>query len=104
MKTKATEVDRAHGLPRIHKKYTDLPSFRAIIDTKNTPHYGIGKLLTRLLNSLTQNVFSIKDSFESVDRIVSVITNITDEWKDKFRRTRDQCRRVKKNQRQMRDK
>ena len=69
MKTKATEVDRAHGLPRIHKKYTDLPSFRAIIDTKNTPDYDIGKLLTRLLNSLTQNVFLIKDSFEAVDRI-----------------------------------
>ena len=27
MKPKAAQVGRAHGLPKIHKKYTDLPSF-----------------------------------------------------------------------------
>ena len=79
IRPKAAQVGRAHGLPKIHKKYTDLPSFRPIIDTTNTPHYGVGKFLTRLLNPLTQNVYSIKDSFEAVDRIRSMPTELFDE-------------------------
>ena len=66
MRPKSAQVGRAYDLPKIHKKYTDLPSFRPVIDTTNTPHYGVEKFLTRLLNPLTQNV-SIKDSFEAVD-------------------------------------
>ena len=76
---KSMQVERAHGLPKIHKKYTDLPSFRPIIDTTNTPHYGVGKFLTCLLNPLTQNVYSIKDSFEAVDRICSIPTELFNE-------------------------
>ena len=76
---KSMQVERAHGLPKIHKKYTDLPSFRPIIDTTNTPHYGVGKFLTRLLNPLTQNVYSIKDSFEAVDHICSIPTELFNE-------------------------
>ena len=53
MRPKTAQVGRAHGLPKIHKKYTDLPSFRPIIDRRNTPHYGVGKFLTHLLNPLT---------------------------------------------------
>ena len=79
MRPKAAQVGRAHGLPKIHKKYTDLPSFRPIIDTTNTPHCGVGKFLTRLLNPLTENVYSIKDSFEAVDRICSIPTELFDE-------------------------
>ena len=50
MRPKAAQVGRVHGLSKIHKKYTDLPSFRPIIDTINTPHNGAGKFLTRLLH------------------------------------------------------
>ena len=56
MRPKASQVGRAHGLPKIHKSYNTLPSFRPIIDTRNTPHYGVGKFLTRLLSPLTQNI------------------------------------------------
>ena len=42
------------------QKYTDLPSFRPIIDTTNTLHHGVGKFLTHLLNPLTQNVHSVR--------------------------------------------
>ena len=79
MRPKAAQVGRAHSLPKIHKKYTDLPSFRPVIDTRNTPHYGVGKFLTRLLNPLTQNVYLIKDSFEAVDHIHSMPAELSDE-------------------------
>ena len=64
MRPNAAQVGRADGLPKIHKKYTDLASFRPIIDSTNTPYYGTGKFLTDLLNLLTQNVYSIKDYFQ----------------------------------------
>ena len=32
MRLKAAQVERAHSLPKIHKKYIDLPSFRHIIN------------------------------------------------------------------------
>ena len=40
---------RAHGLPKMHKVYASLPSFRPIIDTTSTPYYNIGKFLSSLL-------------------------------------------------------
>ena len=76
MRPKSAQVGRAYGLPKIHKRYTDLPSFGSIIDTTNTPHNGVGKFLTGLLNPLTQNVYSIKDSFEAVHRIRSIPTEL----------------------------
>ena len=79
MSPKAAQVGRAHGLPKIHKKYTDLLSFRPLIDTTNTPHCGVGKFLTPLLNPLIQNVYSVKDSFEAVDLIRSIPTELFDE-------------------------
>ena len=36
--------------------------------------YGAGKFLTHLLNPLTQNIYSIKDLFEAVERIRSIPT------------------------------
>ena len=57
-------------------KYTDLPNFWVIINTTNTSHYGFGKFWTRLLNPLTQIVYSIKDSFEAIDRIHSIPTEL----------------------------
>ena len=79
MRPKASQVGRAHGLPNIHKSYNTLPSFWPIIDTTNTPHYGVGKFLTRLLIPLTQNEYSMKDSFEAVDYIHSIPPELFDE-------------------------
>ena len=77
MRPKAAKVGRANGLPKIHRNYTDLPSFQPIIDTTNTLHYGVGK--THLLKPLTQNVYSVKDLFEAVDRIRLISTELFDE-------------------------
>ena len=43
VRPKASEVRRAHALPKIHKLYNALLSFRPIIDTTNTSHYGVRK-------------------------------------------------------------
>ena len=53
MRPKASSFGRAHGMPKIHKTYTDIPLFQPIVDTTTTPHYNVGKFLSSLLNPLT---------------------------------------------------
>ena len=42
----AVQLGSAHGLPKVHKSYANLPSFRPNIDTTSTPYYNIGKFLS----------------------------------------------------------
>ena len=72
MLTKFTQIARAHGLPKIHKSYDTLPSCRPIVDTTNTPYYGIDKYLSSLINPLPHNDYSVKDTFEAVNKIRSI--------------------------------
>ena len=60
---------RAHGLPKIHKPFDNIPKFRPIIDTTGTTHYEIGKYLNQLLHPLTINEHTIKDTFDTKTRI-----------------------------------
>ena len=53
MRPKSARLGRAHGLPKIHKDYTNIPSFRPIVDTTCAVLYGVGKYLSNLLNPLT---------------------------------------------------
>ena len=69
MRPKNAKPARAHGLPKIHKTYNELPKFRPIIDTTGTTHYAVGKYLTNLLNPLTLNSYTLKDSFDAAERI-----------------------------------
>ena len=69
---KFAQIGRAHGLPKLHKDYQDIPPFRSIVDTTSTPHYGIGKYLSSLLNQFTINNYSIEDSFETAKRIKAI--------------------------------
>ena len=69
MKPKFAQTGRAHRLPKIHKEFLKVPSFQPIVDTTNTPHCGVGKFLTNLLNPLTQNEYTVKDSYEAVNMI-----------------------------------
>ena len=41
MRPKFAQIAQAHGLPKAHKLFEHLPKFRPIIDTTNTPYYGI---------------------------------------------------------------
>ena len=63
---------RAHGLPKIHKPFDDIPKFRPIIDTTGTTHYGIGKYLSQLLHPLTINDHTIKNTFDAKTRIETI--------------------------------
>ena len=56
---KFAQIGRAHGLPKIHKDYQDIPSFLPIVDTTSTPHYGIAEFLSSLLNPLAINNYSV---------------------------------------------
>ena len=63
---------RAHGLPKIHKAFHQLPKFRPIIDTTGTTHYSVGKFISELLQPLTLNEFTLKDTFDAANRIQAI--------------------------------
>ena len=72
MLPKFAHIGRAYGLLKTHKTFTNVPLFRPIIDTSNTPHYKMGKFLANLLNALTQKNHSVKDSFEASSLIQNI--------------------------------
>ena len=63
---------RAHGLPKIHKAFDLLPKFRPIIDTTGTTHYSVGKFISELLQPLTNNEYTLKDTFDAANRIKAI--------------------------------
>ena len=75
----ASNVSRAHGTPKIHKSYDHIPKFRPIIDTTGSPYHGVGKYLSSVLYPLTQNDFTVKDSFEAAKRVNSIPTDLFEE-------------------------
>ena len=72
MRPKSGKLARVHGLPKIHKEYSNIPKFRPIVDTTGTPHCSDRKFLTNLLNPLSMNEFTLKDSFDAVNKIKSI--------------------------------
>ena len=50
--------------------------FRPIIDTTGTTHYSVGKYLSELLNPLTHNDYSLKDSFDAATRIRRILPQV----------------------------
>ena len=79
MRPEFAKIGRANGLPKIHKQFFKVPSFRPIADTSNTTHNGVGKFLTNLPNPLTQNDYIVKDSFEAVNMIHKIPPELFDE-------------------------
>ena len=63
------KIGRAHGTAKVHKDFARIPPLRPIVDTIGSTHYGVGKFITKLLNPLSQNDYSLKDSFEAAYRI-----------------------------------
>ena len=72
MRRKSAQLGRAHGLPKIHKVFTNILKFRPIVDTTNMPYYKIGQDLSSLLQLLTINNYTLKDSFDAANKIKSV--------------------------------
>ena len=72
IRPKNAKAARAHGLLKIHKAFDRLPKFRPIIDTTGTTHYSVGKFLSELLQPLTQNEYTLKDTFDAANRIKAI--------------------------------
>ena len=72
------KIARAHGLPKVHKSFDILPKFRPIIGTTGSTHHNIGQYFTKLLCPLTQNNYTLKDSFDAAERIRSIQSNLLD--------------------------
>eukprot|EP00111_Clytia_hemisphaerica_P020238 TCONS_00059660-protein len=72
MRPQNSKPARAHGLPKIHKRYENIPKFRPIVDTTGTSHYKVGEYLTNLLHPLTVNEFTFKDSYDAVSKIQNI--------------------------------
>ena len=79
MRPKNGKLARTHGLPKIHKEYSNIPKFRPIVDTIRTPHYSTGKFLMNLLNVLAMNKFTLKDSFDAVNKIKNILRHLFDD-------------------------
>ena len=79
MRPQNAKPARAHLLPKIHKSFQTLPKFRPIIDTTGTSHYRVGKYLSALLNPLTSNEFTFKDSFDAAEKIRNIPKNLFNE-------------------------
>ena len=79
MRPKSAQIARAHGLPKTHKHYERLPKLRPIIDTTNTPYYGISKFLSNLLNPLTENEYIVQDSFCAAKKIREIPKELFDD-------------------------
>jgi hypothetical protein len=62
IRPQSTKPAQAHGLPKTHKSYDNLPPLRPIIDTTGNAYQPVAKFLSRLLNPLTHNEFSLSGS------------------------------------------
>ena len=76
IRPQSTKPARADGLPKTHKSYDTLLPLRPIIDTTGNAYQPVAKFLSRLLNPLTHNEFSLKDSFDAVNRIQNIPDNL----------------------------
>ena len=61
-----------YGSAKVHKPNKNgLPPFRPILSAIGTPQYKLAKFLVPVLSDITQNEFTVKDSFIFVDEILS---------------------------------
>ena len=77
MRPMATQLGRAHGLPKTHKEFNTVPKFRPVIDTTGTPYYDVGKYLAKPLNPLITNKFSLKNSFDATTHIQNITQDLS---------------------------
>ena len=76
MRPKTVKPLSAHGLPKIHETFTNIPKFSPIIETTGSIHYPLGEYLAQLLHPLKNNEFTLKDSFEAVNCIQDIPSSL----------------------------
>ena len=61
-----------YGSAKVHKSLINgLPPFRPILSAIGTPTYKLAKFLVLVLSDITQNEFTVKDSFTFVDETLT---------------------------------
>ena len=66
-----------YGLAKVHKTVTDsLPSVRTILPAIDTPAYKLAKFLVPMLEPLTSNEYTIKDSFPFAKELQSFCSKL----------------------------
>ena len=76
MRPKNARPAKATGLPKIHKQFDNLPSFRPIIDTPGSAHYLTAKFLANLPKPLTTNQFTFNGSFDAAKEIKNILKEL----------------------------
>ena len=65
-----------HGVSKAHKMFNSIPSFRPIIDVTEATHYSLANNLSGLLKSLPENIYKVKDSFDTANKINQILPDI----------------------------
>ena len=78
MRPQNARPEKATGLPKAHKQFNNLPSFRPIIDTTGSAHYLTENFLANLLKPLTTNQFNLDDSFYAAKKIKNIPKELFD--------------------------
>ena len=63
---------RIYGLPKIHKKFDRIPSFRPVVSSIGTFNYYLAQFLGGLLTPLLLMEYTAKDTFTFIDQIKQV--------------------------------
>ena len=61
-----------YGLPKLHKIFESVPAFRPILSSIGTYNYQLLKFLGNLLDDVTPNDHSAKDTFSFVEELTTV--------------------------------
>ena len=76
LKPMGTRPEKMYGSCKVHKKCVDgCPPFRAILSALQTPTYKLAKCLVPILEPLTTNKYTVKDSFKFATEIVEQDSN-----------------------------
>ena len=71
MKLRGSRFGILYGLCKVHKQLVDnCPPFRPIMSAIKTPTYNLAKFLVPLLEPITTNMYTVKNSFEFSKEIV----------------------------------
>ena len=70
VKSVRTRPGTMYGLCKVHKQEVDgCPPFRPILSALQSPSYNLAKFLVPLLDPLTKNEYTVKDSFHFAEDI-----------------------------------
>ena len=69
---KTLKIARTHELPKINNSFERVPSSRPIIETIGCTQCNVRKYFAKPLNPLTQNKYSLKDTFDVSERIKKI--------------------------------